>query len=307
MLPKMLADEQHLQAPGDRLTYDDLPHTPPASMPKHKAASVTLLMQLGPRVSAVPKGENAYRQEMQSYTLTTLKTCFELIPHVPKLPQDTPRSEHATLTRSDPRGWMSAHRPGQYARASPDVTPDTSPDPAAAAAAPKEHALGAAHRHRRVAANARERRRMHGLNRAFDRLRSVIPSLENDKKLSKYDTLQMAQIYIAELSELLEGVAARGTGEASRARRCFQTPCAGYTVDAAATTTPSTAPVTEGHVLILSAPSAHFDPAKMELAAANGSDGESSHCSDAEDVHPGTQGNLKAQEQHSNLVGRQSK
>ncbi|KAK3519964.1 hypothetical protein QTP70_008906 [Hemibagrus guttatus] len=209
--------------------------------------------------------------------------------HVPKLPQDTPRSEHATLTRSDPRGWMSAHRPGQYARASPDVTPDTSPDPAAAAAAPKEHALGAAHRHRRVAANARERRRMHGLNRAFDRLRSVIPSLENDKKLSKYDTLQMAQIYIAELSELLEGVAARGTGEASRARRCFQTPCAGYTVDAAATTTPSTAPVTEGHVLILSAPSAHFDPAKMELAAANGSDGESSHCSDAEDVHPGTQ------------------
>lgn len=73
------SDEQHLQAPGDRLTYDDLPHTPPPPAPKHKAASVTLLMQLGPRVSAVPKGENAYRQEMQSYTLTTLKTCFELI------------------------------------------------------------------------------------------------------------------------------------------------------------------------------------------------------------------------------------
>lgn len=61
-------------------------------------------------------------------------------------------------------------------------------------------------RHRRVAANARERRRMHGLNKAFDELRSVIPSLENEKKLSKYDTLQMAQIYINELSELLTGV-----------------------------------------------------------------------------------------------------
>ncbi|XP_034036830.1 protein atonal homolog 1b [Thalassophryne amazonica] len=61
-------------------------------------------------------------------------------------------------------------------------------------------------RHRRVAANARERRRMHGLNKAFDELRSVIPSLENEKKLSKYDTLQMAQIYITELSELLDGV-----------------------------------------------------------------------------------------------------
>uniref|UniRef100_A0A4W5M9I0 Atonal bHLH transcription factor 1b n=1 Tax=Hucho hucho TaxID=62062 RepID=A0A4W5M9I0_9TELE len=49
---------------------------------------------------------------------------------------------------------------------------------------------------RRVAANARERRRMHGLNKAFDTLRSVIPS--NNHKLSKYDTLQMAQIYIHE-------------------------------------------------------------------------------------------------------------
>ncbi|XP_077388985.1 protein atonal homolog 1b [Festucalex cinctus] len=62
------------------------------------------------------------------------------------------------------------------------------------------------HRHRRVAANARERRRMHGLNKAFDELRSVIPSLENEKKLSKFDTLQMAQIYITELSELLAGM-----------------------------------------------------------------------------------------------------
>ncbi|XP_061691351.1 protein atonal homolog 1b [Syngnathoides biaculeatus] len=62
------------------------------------------------------------------------------------------------------------------------------------------------HRHRRVAANARERRRMHGLNKAFDELRSVIPSLESEKKLSKYDTLQMAQIYITELSELLAGM-----------------------------------------------------------------------------------------------------
>ncbi|KAJ8015409.1 hypothetical protein DPEC_G00025820 [Dallia pectoralis] len=37
-------------------------------------------------------------------------------------------------------------------------------------------------KHRRVAANARERRRMHGLNKAFDTLRSVIPS--NNNKLS---------------------------------------------------------------------------------------------------------------------------
>lgn len=70
---------------------------------------------------------------------------------------------------------------------------------------PDKCALERAQRRRRLAANARERRRMLGLNVAFDRLRSVIPNLESDKKLSKSETLQMAQIYIATLSELLQG------------------------------------------------------------------------------------------------------
>uniref|UniRef100_A0A8C0H495 BHLH domain-containing protein n=1 Tax=Chelonoidis abingdonii TaxID=106734 RepID=A0A8C0H495_CHEAB len=59
-------------------------------------------------------------------------------------------------------------------------------------------------RRRRLAANARERRRMLALNVAFDRLRSVIPALRNEKKLSKAETLQMAKIYISMLSELLQ-------------------------------------------------------------------------------------------------------
>ncbi|KAK5640519.1 hypothetical protein RI129_011330 [Pyrocoelia pectoralis] len=57
---------------------------------------------------------------------------------------------------------------------------------------------------RRLAANARERRRMNSLNDAFDRLRDVVPSLGNDRKLSKFETLQMAQTYIAALRELLQ-------------------------------------------------------------------------------------------------------
>jgi acetyl-CoA carboxylase alpha subunit len=57
---------------------------------------------------------------------------------------------------------------------------------------------------RRVAANARERRRMHSLNIAFDRLREVVPSMGDDRKLSKFETLQMAQSYIVALSELLD-------------------------------------------------------------------------------------------------------
>lgn len=51
------SDVRPLRAPGDRLTYDDLPLTPLPSMPKHKAASVTVLKELRPRVSAEPKGE----------------------------------------------------------------------------------------------------------------------------------------------------------------------------------------------------------------------------------------------------------
>lgn len=56
---------------------------------------------------------------------------------------------------------------------------------------------------RRLAANARERRRMSGLNVAFDRLREVIPCIGIEHKLSKYETLQMAQTYIHSLRDLL--------------------------------------------------------------------------------------------------------
>lgn len=57
---------------------------------------------------------------------------------------------------------------------------------------------------RRLAANARERRRMQSLNRAFDRLRTVLPTIGNDRQLSKYETLQMAQTYITALYDLLQ-------------------------------------------------------------------------------------------------------
>lgn len=57
---------------------------------------------------------------------------------------------------------------------------------------------------RRLDANARERRRMNYLNVAFDRLRQVVPSIGEDRKLSKYETLQMAQSYIMALHELIQ-------------------------------------------------------------------------------------------------------
>ena len=57
---------------------------------------------------------------------------------------------------------------------------------------------------RRLAANARERRRMDMLNKGFDRLRTVLPGLGPERQLSKYETLQMAQTYIGALASLME-------------------------------------------------------------------------------------------------------
>uniref|UniRef100_A0A8C5I5F6 Atonal bHLH transcription factor 7 n=1 Tax=Gouania willdenowi TaxID=441366 RepID=A0A8C5I5F6_GOUWI len=56
---------------------------------------------------------------------------------------------------------------------------------------------------RRMAANARERKRMQSLNTAFDCLRKVVPQWGQDKKLSKYETLQMALSYIMALDRIL--------------------------------------------------------------------------------------------------------
>ena len=58
-------------------------------------------------------------------------------------------------------------------------------------------------RKRRLAANARERRRMDLLNQGFDRLRTVLPGLGPETPLSKFETLQMAQEYIAQLTQIL--------------------------------------------------------------------------------------------------------
>lgn len=69
---------------------------------------------------------------------------------------------------------------------------------------------------RRLAANARERRRMYNLNEAFDRLRGVVPAADDDRKLSKYETLQMAQTYIDALYRLLDAGQQHPTAAAYR-------------------------------------------------------------------------------------------
>lgn len=55
----------------------------------------------------------------------------------------------------------------------------------------------------RNAANARERARMRVLSSAFSRLKTKLPWVPADTKLSKLDTLRLATIYIQQLSACL--------------------------------------------------------------------------------------------------------
>lgn len=153
-------------------------------------------------------------------------------------------------------------------------------------------------RHRRVAANARERRRMHGLNKAFDELRSVIPSLENERKLSKYDTLQMAQIYITELSELLAGVVQQECGNArsGSADKTTKRNLMHSFRPAAAAQPKNLLPAehqqrdpsaSRNQLFILGSPSDM--ESNHSRASSSSSDSESSHLSDAEDGQSGRQ------------------
>lgn len=55
----------------------------------------------------------------------------------------------------------------------------------------------------RQAANLRERRRMQSINEAFEGLRTHIPTLPYEKRLSKVDTLKLAISYISFLGDML--------------------------------------------------------------------------------------------------------
>ncbi|XP_070784471.1 musculin [Enoplosus armatus] len=56
----------------------------------------------------------------------------------------------------------------------------------------------------RNAANARERARMRVLSKAFSRLKTTLPWVPADTKLSKLDTLRLASSYISHLRQLLQ-------------------------------------------------------------------------------------------------------
>ena len=69
----------------------------------------------------------------------------------------------------------------------------------------------------RNAANERERDRMRVLSRAFSKLKTTLPWVPADTKLSKLDTLRLATCYIGHLRQLLleddEECLLKGTGD----------------------------------------------------------------------------------------------
>ena len=58
-------------------------------------------------------------------------------------------------------------------------------------------------RQKRIDANDRERQRMGQLNVAFNHLRNVLPKHNNDRELSKFETIHLAKNYIRALNEML--------------------------------------------------------------------------------------------------------
>ncbi|XP_013794290.1 uncharacterized protein LOC106478307 [Limulus polyphemus] len=57
----------------------------------------------------------------------------------------------------------------------------------------------------RRAANIRERRRMFNLNSAFDKLRKKVPTFAYEKRLSRIETLRLAIMYIAFMTDVITG------------------------------------------------------------------------------------------------------
>ncbi|XP_034080626.1 neurogenin-3 [Gymnodraco acuticeps] len=74
----------------------------------------------------------------------------------------------------------------------------------------KQRSRGEPRGRRRVKANDRERSRMHNLNSALDALRSILPALPEDAKLTKIETLRFAHNYIWALTETLHMADQRG-------------------------------------------------------------------------------------------------
>ncbi|KAM3593101.1 uncharacterized protein V6R79_006104 [Siganus canaliculatus] len=107
----------------------------------------------------------------------------------------------ATALERSPR-MTTCYNPGRY-------SDEEAEDENADLGIKHERKLSKAHQRearqsQRNAANARERARMRVLSKAFSRLKTSLPWVPADTKLSKLDTLRLASSYISHLRQLLQ-------------------------------------------------------------------------------------------------------
>ena len=193
--PECLVAQQ--QSPYQPYTYSLAKPTPPSQLnSKESLFNLSFHQSYGP---AYPTEQGAYYpcQELP-YSQATL------------LPSPAYSTDSGVSEGSQPNNYQDT-KPHSYPETAalgyPETAPPGYPAPLSKWKAKQLKLTPQGVTRRRRAANARERKRMNGLNGAFERLREHVPCLASgqDKKLSKMDTLQMANIYIRHLVELLEG------------------------------------------------------------------------------------------------------
>lgn len=77
--------------------------------------------------------------------------------------------------------------------------------------------------YQRKAANVRERRRMCTMNKAFEELRERLPAFDDEKKLSRIETLKLAMTYITFMKDLSDGQQASNVDLCQRQRHFKET------------------------------------------------------------------------------------
>ncbi|XP_063586814.1 musculin-like [Penaeus indicus] len=165
----------------------------------------------GAELQAAAAGERGAK-DLVSEAYPNLEYYQAAYPATTDLSALTPSYSYAAASSAPAAGWGAAQfSPGEVEGRHQEhfIPPETPPSlvthykPLRIRRRPPKVVGNEVLRKRRLAANARERRRMNGLNDAFEKLREVVPTLGNDRKLSKFETLQMAQTYITALAELI--------------------------------------------------------------------------------------------------------
>ena len=119
---------------------------------------------------------------------------FSPVSESPSYPSYTPYAYH--YSSLSPPAYPSQPSPTSDYPPSPSSSPSP---PSRLPRIPPLHVL----QKRRLAANARERKRADKINSAYGRLRQVLPGFQ-DREISKFEALQLAQDYIKHLAQILK-------------------------------------------------------------------------------------------------------